>query len=344
MGLRLETTAAARLVHHGRSLWPGLLAAVTVAMAALFLAGQHGGPTMLYALLLGMALSFMAQESSTAAGVEAASKQVLRIGVALLGARIGMDQVLALGWQPVLAVVSLVVATLLVGRLLGRWLGLSASQSVLAGGAVAICGASAALAIASVLPKTPGRDRDTVFTVATVTALGTLTMVLYPPLATLIGLDATTAGIFLGGTIHDVAQVVGAGYTISPVTGDTATIAKLLRVAMLAPVILALAPLFRDKAAAPDDVDTTTRLPLPPFLIAFVVIASANSVGILPDTVTAAAGTVSKWCLVCAIAAIGMKTQLASLVRVGWRTAAAMLGATIFMAASMLTAIFFGAI
>ena len=113
--------------------------------------------------------------------------------------------------------------------LLARRLGLKPLFGVLSGGAVAICGASAALAIASVLPRNDTRERDTILTVVSVTALSTLAMILYPVFATSIGLDHKQAGIFIGGTIHDVAQVVGAGYTISNETGDIATYVKLLQ-------------------------------------------------------------------------------------------------------------------
>src|SRR5208283_3707648 len=111
-----------------------------------------------------------------------------------------------------------VATTILFGLFLARRLGLSPMFGVLSGGSVAICGASAALAIASVLPQDKDRERDTILVVVTVTARSTLAMILYPILATSIGLDHRHAGVFIGGTIHDVAQVVGAGYMISPET------------------------------------------------------------------------------------------------------------------------------
>ena len=142
-----------------------------------------------------------------------------------------------------------VATTIVVGFLLARRLGLSPMFGVLSGGAVAICGASAALAIASVLPPSDTRERDTILTVVSVTALSTLAMILYPVFATSIGLDHKQAGIFIGGTIHDVAQVVGAGYSISNETGDIATYVKLLRVAMLLPAVFAISFLIARAAA-----------------------------------------------------------------------------------------------
>ena len=138
---------------------------------------------------------------------------------------------------------------------------------LLTGGAVAICGASAALAIAAVLPDGPEQQRATVMTVVGVTALSTVAMILYPLIAAAAGLDTHTTGIFLGATIHDVAQVVGAGYSVSAEAGDTATIVKLFRVALLLPVVLVLSLIVRNGAGA---APSSSRPPLlPVFLVAF---------------------------------------------------------------------------
>src|SRR4029078_9955975 len=108
---------------------------------------------------------------------------------------------------------------------------------LLTGGATAICGASAALALAAAMPAHPQKQRATLFTIVGVSTLSTLAMIVYPSGAQARGLAPRTADIFLGATIHDVAQVVGAGYSLSPETGDVATVVKLLRVAMLLPLI-----------------------------------------------------------------------------------------------------------
>ena len=116
---------------------------------------------------------------------------------------------------------------------------------MLSGGAAAICGASAALAISAVLPRDKHHDRFTLMVVIAVTVLSTLAMVLYPLIARAMNLNPDLAGLFFGGTIHDVAQVVGAGYTLGPATGDIATIVKLFRVAMLAVVVLLVSMAFK---------------------------------------------------------------------------------------------------
>ena len=146
--------------------------------------------------------------------------------MALLGARITVDQIGGLGWYTGALIVGGVVATIVIGSALARLLGLSSRIGILTGGATAICGASAAIAIAAVLPRDEKSERELIFTIAGVTALSTIAMILYPLIVGWAGLDPHQAGIFLGGTIHDVAQVVGAGYSISPDVGDYAVLTQ----------------------------------------------------------------------------------------------------------------------
>ena len=214
-----------------RESMPGLLLSATIALAVRFVSDQLGGPAMLYALLFGMAFNFLCEDERFARGIRWASRYVLRVGVALLGVRITTGDVMSLGWQALALILAGVVATILAGVVIGRIGGLKSEQSILSAGAVAICGASAALAIASVLPTHKDHERDTIMTVAGVTALSTLAMVIYPVFVTYLQYDNATAGLFLGATIHDVAQVVGAGYIISDETGELSTVVKLIRVA-----------------------------------------------------------------------------------------------------------------
>src|SRR3954468_16797836 len=196
--------------------WPGLAVSAVVPIAATFLSVHYRASAMLFALLLGMALNFLAEEGRCLPGIQLESTAVLRTGVALLGLRITFAQVQALGWVTIVLIVASVGLTIAVGVLVSRALKLGNAFGTLTGGAVAICGASAALAIASILPKHKHAERDASFTVIGVTALSTFAMIVYPMIVGFLGLDHRAAGIFLGGTIHDVAQVVGAGYGISP--------------------------------------------------------------------------------------------------------------------------------
>src|SRR6218665_484768 len=196
----------------GRLLFPGVLACAVVAAASTFLSQHYGAPVMLFALILGMAMNFLSTEGPCKPGFEFTARHVLRWGVALLGLRITAVQVVALGWHPGLLVAVSLVLTIGVSMVVVRLMGFNVLLGLLSGGATAICGAPAALALSAALPPHPLKERATLFTVVGVSALSTLTMVLYPMLARALGLDAHTAGTFLGATIHDVAQVVGAGY------------------------------------------------------------------------------------------------------------------------------------
>src|SRR4051812_2502518 len=228
---------------------PGLVAAFVIAAAANFLADHYGAPVMLFALLLGLAMNFLSDTPGCAAGISLASRPLLRIGIALLGCRITVEQMMSLGWPPVALVVGTMTITILASMLVARWMGFNSLFGLLSGGATAICGASAALALSAALPNHPLKERATLFTVIGVSSLSTLAMILYPTITRWAGLDDVQAGTFIGASVHDVAQVVGAGYAISPKAGDTATIIKLLRVAMLLPVILATGIFTRNRAA-----------------------------------------------------------------------------------------------
>lgn len=319
-------------------LWPGLLVCSTVALAAMFLAEHHGAPVMLLALLLGMALNFLSQTESgqagrCAAGIDFGAKTVLRIGVTLLGLRITLEQVMALGWAPIAMVLLAVVLTIAVGIALARLFGFQMFFGLLTGGAVAICGASAALAISAALPAHPRKEQATLFTVIGVSTLSTLAMVVYPMVTEWLSLSPWQAGAFMGGTIHDVAQVVGAGYSISQEAGDVATLVKLMRVAMLVPVIAVAAWLAQRHTAGLARAAEGPRPPLLPwFALAFALLVGINSSGWLPAALVRSGQGASQWCLVLAMTAIGMKTQLRDMVRVGWKPVALMMLETSFLA------------
>ncbi len=300
-----------------RTVWPGLLLAGVIATASAFVAETRGGPTLLYALLIGMALNSVAAESSAKPGVDLAARKVLRFGVALLGVRITFEQVSGLGWQNFFLLLAGVALTIGFGMIAARSLGLSQRLGVLTGGATAICGASAAIAISTVLPRDERSERELVFTIAGVTALSTGAMVLYPVLVKALGLDEQQAGFFLGGTIHDVAQVVGAGYSIAPGVGDYAVITKLLRVALLLPIVMAISFAVRHRRQSAK-MPTGDPL-LPPFLLAFVGFVIAGSLGLIPKSAGVVLNDVARGCLVVAISAVGLKTSLVEMRKVGMR-------------------------
>jgi uncharacterized integral membrane protein (TIGR00698 family) len=307
---------------------PGVMFALVLAMAANFVSIGYGGPTILYALLFGMAFNFVSAEKRYAPGLQFSAKEILRIGVALLGARITAAQITALGWQTLSGVAAAVILTIFFGLIAARFAGMKHRFGVLTAGAVAICGASAAAAIAAVLRRDETHERDTAFTIIGVTTLSTACMVIYPLLAKLFELSHAQSGIFLGGTIHDVAQVVGAGYSVSPETGDVATIVKLLRVSLLLPVVLVIS--LAERRANQESSDRA-RL-IPNFLLVFILIVALNSFGLVPPEVQTAMSNLSRWCIVISIAALGVKTSLAALAQVGHRAVMLMVLETAFIA------------
>ncbi|WP_043309719.1 YeiH family protein [Pseudomonas sp. ML96] len=335
----MSAIALTQINDRARELAPGISVSLVVAAAATFLSEHYGAPVMLFALLLGLSLNFLAGEGKCKAGIEFTARTVLRIGVALLGMRITLEQIAALGWKPLALVVTLVVVTIGVSVLAAKLMGFKRIFGMLTGGATAICGASAALALAAALPNHPQKEKATLFTVIGVSALSTLAMILYPMIANAFGLSPQVAGVFLGATIHDVAQVVGAGYSMSPETGDTATVVKLMRVAMLLPVIVVAAMVTRLQGAEGGG----TRPPLLPwFAVGFLLLACVNSTGWVPALVQGGVNELSRWCLVISIAALGMKTQLKELASVGIKPILLMLGETIFLVVLVLLLLHWG--
>lgn len=316
-------------IRRSRALLPGVTVSVLIALASQFISEHYGAPAMLLALLFGISLNFLADHSECGPGIAFAAKSLLRIGVALLGLRISFDMVEALGWPIVALIVAMVPLTIAFGLAASRLFGFRYRFAFLSAGAVAICGASAAMAIAAILPKDERSDDRLVFTVVGVTILSTIAMILYPILSQAFGFDDFTAGIYLGATIHDVAQVVGAGFSISPEAGETATLVKLLRVAMLAPVVILGAFLLRRGASA-ERKGAQPQL-VPGFVLAFILLATLNSTANLPAPLLRVAADTSGWLLLTAIAAVGLKTRPAEILNVGRPAAALLLAETLFL-------------
>ncbi len=320
----------------------GFLVSVVVAAAAKFLSEHYGAPAMLMALLLGIAFHFLAQEGTCVAGITFTSRTVLRIGVALLGARISLELMIGLGPNLIALVVLGVMLTTLFGLLGAKLLGRGWRLGLLTGGSVAICGASAAMAIAAVLPKNEHSERNLIFTVLCVTVLSTIAMIVYPVLMQVFDLDELSTGVFIGGTIHDVAQVVGAGFSISDETGEIATLVKLIRVTMLAPVVLIISLCIRNFGERKTG-DGATRRPalIPFFVVAFLVFAGLNSINAIPLIIQDAMTGLSSWTLLIAIAAVGMKTSLGTILEVGGQAVLLIVAETVFIATFVLIGIMY---
>jgi uncharacterized integral membrane protein (TIGR00698 family) len=308
-------------------LWPGLAVCGTASLAAAWLAEHYGFPIILLGLLVGLALSFLGQDPQMHRGLDFASRTFLRIGIVVLGFQVTFAQIGALGPVPFLALVVVMAAAFVAGLIGARLVGQDRYAGILAGGATAICGASAALALYGVIGRHRLSQAQFALTLVGVSLASALAMSLYPVLASELGLNDTQAGFLIGASIHDVAQAIGGGYAFSDAAGSHATIVKLARVALLAPVVALVSLWIGD-----GDGQTRAlwrRMALPWFIVAFLVTVTLNSLLPMPAMLTAPLLALSKGLLLVAVTATAMRSRLELLREEGWRATVPTLAATL---------------
>ena len=263
-------------------------------------------------------------------------RTILRLGIALLGLRVSFEMLRDLGIKTLFIVVAGVLVTIFFGIAIAPLFKHRLKFAFLSSGSVAICGASAALAISAALPKDDRSEERLVFTVVGVTVLSTISMIVYPILGSFMGFDDFSMGVFLGATIHDVAQVIGAGFSVSKQTGEVATTVKLIRVRMLATVVIAVSAIIWLKTKTKLDISKSPPL-LPAFVLSFVLLAVLNSIGLVPNVITNIAEPLSRWSLITAVAALGMQTSLKDITKVGGSAITLLLLQTIFLGCFVVT-------
>lgn len=296
--------------------YPGILIATVGGICAEAISQHYGAPPMLIALLIGLAIHFVYDLDKIRPGIAWSARSVLRYGVALLGIKIAVSDIISIGVAPLLLVICAMAVTMVAGALGAKALGLSREFGALSAGSVSVCGASAAAAVSSVLPQDKESERSLAVVIAVVTLMATIAMIFYPLLVTSLHLSPQDMGVILGGTIHDVAQVVAAGNAISPEVGTLATFVKLVRVAMLLPIVMGV---FFWLGRGQQHTGGQKVSYIPGFLIAFFIFAAINSAKLIPPAVAGWGATASHYFLVIAITAIGVKTDLKSVLEVGWR-------------------------
>ena len=330
-----DDRASRRTAFSLRRYLPGVIVVGVAAGTAAWLAEHYAFPIILLGLLLGLALNFVAHEEATHPGLDFASRACLRWGIVALGFQVTLAQVLALGPWPFAALLAIMLTSFCAGVLGARVSGLSRYAGILAGGATAICGASAALALYSII----GRDRlnqaQFALTLVGVSLASALAMSLYPAIAGELALSDGQAGFLIGASVHDVAQAIGGGFTYSDAAGAEATIIKLSRVALLGPALI-LVSLWIGTDSAKGPQPFWRRLTLPWFILGFVALVAVNSTVPVPNAVRAAMMTASKALLLFAVIATAMRSDLALILKLGWRAATPVLCATL---ASFLAAI-----
>ena len=312
---------------------PGLLVAMLIAGVATLAARRLHWPDMLVALGLGLLLAQSLRGARWNAGLTFASQTVLRAGIALLGFRVTLAELATLGWTTVLTVLVAILCVFAAAWALARLLRVTPEFAAVAATSVAICGLSAALAAASVLPQSRQLRDATLFVCVAVSLIGTIAMIVYPTLTELAGWNLAASATFLGASIHEVAQVVGAAFALSPEHGELATLTKLLRVALLAPVVLVLRGWsIRRRTPDRNDPGKVSVEVMPSFLIVFIALVAIGSFVPWSPGLADGAAVVSRMCLLTAVAALGLLTHTGSLLRLGWQPVVLMVALTLVIA------------
>ncbi len=333
---RVRRTSPGR-VERWKNLWPGLSLCGIASIAAAWLSEHYGAPIILMGLLIGLSLNFAAAEPRTHAGLDMASKTCLRWGIVVLGTQVTLAQIGGLGPVPFIAMLFVMVAAIGAALLVARLGGQSSAVGLLAGGATAICGASAALALFGVLGTRRVSQGQFALTLVVISMASALAMSFYPPLAALLQLDDRQAGFLIGASIHDVAQAIGGGYAFSDVAGSYATIVKLSRVALLAPVVAIVSLLVAEDEGSGGR-SWIRKLALPWFISLFLAVVLLNSLLSLPQMMTDACLILSKALLLLAVTATAMRSRLDLILQMGWRAALPVVAATL---ASLVAALSF---
>jgi uncharacterized integral membrane protein (TIGR00698 family) len=255
-----------------------------------------------------------------AAGVDFSKSTLLRAGIILFGLRITFQQIEAVGWTGVVIDALMVVLTFVIAVLLGtRVFRLDRQTSMLIGAGSALCGAAAVLATE---PVVRAEAHKVSVAIATVVVFGTLGMFAYPLLFPYLGMSEHAYGVFTGSTVHEVAQVVAAGRSVSEPAAAAAVIEKMLRIMMLAPFLLVLSGVRHDgRAGVHADGHTAGRAPIiiPWFAVLFIVASAVNSLHFLPARLVAMLIDVDTVLLATAMAALGLRTHVGAIRQAGLR-------------------------
>ena len=317
-----------------RGLLPGLLVSGALAAASMALGNigwlkSHGLSALTVAIVLGMVVGntvYPRFAAACAGGVTFSKQNLLRLGIVLYGLRLTVQDIGIVGWGGVLTDALVLASTFGLACYVGiKWLGLDRNTAMLIGAGSAVCGAAAVMAAE---PVVRGRSEQVTVAVATVVVFGTIAIFLYPALYHLNlqwhvipgGFDEF--GIYIGTTVHEVAQVVAAGHSVDAEAADSAVIAKMVRVMMLAPFLILLSVWLarEDKKQAASDGEAAqqkTKVPVPWFAFAFVGVVLFNSLNLLPAGVVSVVMQIDTILLAMAMAALGLTTHLSSIRNAG---------------------------
>ncbi len=306
-------TARARITDY----FPGLAAVGIAAAAATWFSEHYGMPVILAGLLLGLAINFVSSQPKVHAGLDLCGTTGLRLGIVLLGSQVTVMQIGGLGGIAFAGLVMIMALTVGAGLLGARLGGQSNLTGWLAGGATAICGASAALAIYALIGRKRLDQSQFTLTLVGIAMASAIAMSFYPLIAAWLDFSDRQAGFLIGAATHDVAQAIGGGYSYSQGAGETATIVKLSRVALLAPAVALIGLAVGASDGKPKGM--LARMRLPWFIMAFFALMAVNSLVVLPSWVATYGLIVSKALLLFAVTATAMRSRLDALLEQGWR-------------------------
>lgn len=298
----------------------GLGLTAAIALAAFGLRTVPGVSTfspMILAILIGIAFhNVIGTPVRAKPGVTFALRRVLRAAIVLLGLQLTAEQVREVGATGIALIGLTLVATFMFTKWLGGLLGVDRKLAELIGAGTSICGASAVIATNTV---TNAPDEDVAYAVACVTVFGSIAMFVYPLLPGVLHLSAHAYGLWAGASIHEIAQVVAAAFQDGKAAGDFGTIAKLSRVMMLAPVVITLGLMARERARKSGHGQRTAKAPMPWFVLGFVALVGINSVIIVPTHAKTMIAGVTTFLLSMALAAMGLETDIRKLRAKGLR-------------------------
>lgn len=321
---------------------PGLLLAAGIAAAAfglkaLELAGISRISPLMLAILLGMAIRNLVGRPETArAGIALCLRAPLRTGIVLLGLQVTLAEILGIGVAGLAILAFALLGTFFFTVWLGERLGVRSGLTLLIATGTGICGASAIVAANTVVRDS---EESVAYALATVTLFGTVAMFSYPVLGGMLPLDERAYGLWTGASVHEVAQVVAAGFARGDATGEFATVAKLARVLMLAPLVIGMGLWMQrklEREAASGSKAIRGRAPMPWFVFGFLGMVLLAGTGWLPPELRSAANLVAQALLALALAAVGLETDVRKLIAQGWQPLALGAAATLFIATSTL--------
>lgn len=312
-------------------MWKGLALCATLTAGGFLLTAATGGSIspLVFALVLGLVLGnlpFAPRHQPIEAGLKFSTRWLLRTGIVLFGFSVTLQQVMALGPGVLLLDILVITTIMLVGYQIGtRWLRLDQETALLISAGSAICGAAAVLATEATIRARPAA---TAMAVATVVLFGSLAMFVYPALYPLLDWEPGLYGVYIGATVHEVAQVVAAGNAISPEAMTNAVVVKLVRVMLLVPFLLLIGRYWMARQQAPAD-DSRTKVTVPWFAFGFLAMVVINSLVDIPTPLLTALKITGQIALAMAMAALGLETRMEKLRALG--IAPVILGSVLFV-------------